>query len=157
MLDDEAEDDSIVQTALRNTLLPGQPGNSGYKPAKLPQPGDASGKPKGLPKQGQEAKSWARKFTDSPGWNKMVQFWVDNPEMMPPGVFSTIMFYRYGKPPQTVRVKGEIMARPYLGDDFNALELRARQLAERLAQLQNPASKAKLIEASIVESGEDDE
>ena len=99
--------------------------------AKLP-----SQRPKGaLPKVGQEAKAWSRKYVDDPRWDKMIWFWIENPEMMPPGVFSTIMFYRYGKPPQTLKVKGEIMARPYLGESPQVLALRAQQLYERLGQL----------------------
>jgi hypothetical protein len=106
----------------------------------------SSGRPKGsLNKVGQEAKAWSRQFVDDPRWAKMIWFWIDNPEMMPPGVFSTIMFYRYGKPPQTLKVKGEIMARPYLGESAEVLAVRAKQLADRLGKLADPAQRAKLV------------
>jgi hypothetical protein len=113
------------------------------------QPLLPTGKPKGpLTKAGQEAKAWSRKFVDDPRWDKMIWFWIENPEMMPPGVFATIMFYRYGKPPQTIKVKGEIMARPYLGEGPEVLARRARQLADRLstlAKLNDAPANAKLV------------
>lgn len=133
MLDDD-DDDVDLASAAQAVLS-----KSGTK---LP----ATTKRKGaLNRPGQEAKAWARKFTDDPRWEKMMWFWVENPEMMPPGVFNTLMFYRFGKPPQTLKVKGEIMARPYLGDGPEALALRAAQLAKRLQQLSDPASRAKLV------------
>jgi hypothetical protein len=106
--------------------------------------------PKGRPKgSGNKAtviaKRWAAKFVDDPRWEKMIWFWVENPEMMPAGVFTTIMYYKYGKPPQTVKVKGEIMARPYLGENPNELATRATQLAKRLSELNDPIAQAKLI------------
>jgi|PlaIllAssembly_1097288.scaffolds.fasta_scaffold359793_2 hypothetical protein len=119
MYDDDDDDDSLS--------LPSKVGSPPALPAR---------KPKGaLPRPGQEAKAWSRKFTDDPRWEKMIWFWIENPEMMPPGVFNTLMFYRFGKPPQTLKVKGEIMARPYLGDTPDALALRAAQLAKRLRTL----------------------
>lgn len=120
----------------------------------LPKPKDPAlpvSKPKGpLPRSGQEAKAWARRFVDDPRWDKMINFWIDNPEMMPPGVFTTIMTYRYGKPPQTVKVKGEIMARPYLGESAEGLALRAQQLADRLRELGDPAARAKLTTGQVM-------
>ena len=93
----------------------------------------AAGRPKGVvPKQTAEAKAFSRTFTDDARWEKMTWFWIDNPEMMPAGVFTTLMYYRFGKPAQTVQVKGEILARPYLGQDQASLAAHAREIADRL-------------------------
>ena len=98
-----------------------------------PEPNLAAGRPKGVvPKQTAEAKAFARTFTDDARWAKMIDFWVDNPEMMPAGVFALLMYYRFGKPAQTVQVKGEILARPFLGQDQEQLAAHAREIADRL-------------------------
>jgi hypothetical protein len=115
------------------------------------------GRAKGsLNRQTLEARSFAKKFTDSDKWEKMIWFWVENPEMMPAGVFSTIMFYRYGKPPQTVKVKGEIMARPYLGESREELALRARQLANRLEALNDNDAVSNAVLVNGQEEGEEE-
>lgn len=106
----------------------------------------SAGRRKGtLNRQTLEGRAFAKTFTDDPRWEKMIWFWVENPEMMPAGVFSTIMFFRYGKPPQTVKVKGELMARPYLGESREELALRARQLANRLEALNDVVNQAQLV------------
>lgn len=108
------------------------------------EPNLANGRPKGVvPKQTAEAKAFSRKFTDDLRWEKMIWFWIDNPEMMPAGVFTTLMYYRFGKPPQTVQVKGEILARPYLGQDQAELAAAARAIADRM----DAVSAAKLVES----------
>lgn len=132
---DLEDDDEVIESVL---------------PVKKEWPKDLAllpkGKPKGsLNKVGIEAKRWAAKFVDDPRWEKMIWFWVENPEMMPAGVFTTIMFYKFGKPPQTVKVKGEIMARPYLGETPAELAARAQQLATRLARLNDPVANAKAL------------
>ena len=100
------------------------------------EPNLAAGTPKGIvPKRTAEAKAFSRKFTDDARWEKMIWFWVDNPEMMPAGVFTTLMYYRFGKPAQTVNVKGEILARPYLGQDQGQLAAHARAIAARLDEV----------------------
>ena len=115
-----------------------------------PWPKDIPLLPKGKPKGAANkvtlhAKRWAAKFIEDPRWEKMIWFWVENPEMMPAGVFTTIMHYKFGRPPQTLKVKGEILARPYLGETPEELALRATQLAKRLEQLNDPIAQAKLI------------
>jgi hypothetical protein len=102
------------------------------------EPNLAAGRPKGIvPKQTAEAKAFSRKFTDDDRWEKMIWFWVDNPEMMPAGVFTTLMYYRFGKPAQTIQVKGEILARPFLGQDQEQLAAEARKIADRLDVVAN--------------------
>lgn len=109
-----------------------------------PEPNLANGRARGgIPKRTAEAKAFARKFTDDDRWAKMINFWVDNPEMMPAGVFTTLMHYRFGKPAQTVEVRGEIMARPYMGQTTEELAMHARALAARL----DVVVAAKLIES----------
>ncbi len=109
------------------------------------EPALAHGRPKGVvPKQTAEAKAFSRKFTDDVRWEKMIWFWIDNPEMMPAGVFTALMYYRFGKPAQTVNVKGEILARPYLGEDQAALAAHARALAVRIDEV----AAAQLIESA---------
>ena len=143
------------------TLDPGEFGDPelvDVLPAPKAWPKDLPLLPKGKPKGAGnavtvQAKRWAAKFIDDPRWEKMIWFWVENPEMMPAGVFTTIMFYKFGKPAQTLKVKGEIMARPYLGETPEELSRRARQLADRLAKLNDPAANAKLINGG----DEDDE
>lgn len=111
------------------------------------EPTLANGRPKGIvPKQTAEAKAFSRKFTDDERWEKMIWFWIENPEMMPAGVFTTLMFYRFGKPAQTVNVKGEILARPYLGQDQAALAAHARAIAARLDEV---------VEAKLVSDTEE--
>jgi len=78
----------------------------------------------------------------------MISFWIDNPEMMPAGVFTTLMYYRFGKPAQQLVVKGEITARPYQGEPRSVLAARARELAARLDVVDL---------AKVVSSGEDGE
>jgi hypothetical protein len=101
--------------------------------------------PRALSRGGVEARRWAQQFTDDPRWERMIWFWIDNPEMMPAGVFSTLLSYRFGKPAQTVKVKGEILARPYLGNTTEEMAMRAKQLADRLAALSDPSSQARLV------------
>jgi hypothetical protein len=153
--DEDGEDDVVLEWPVPpEKIVNVGPGtdNPNLSRGKAPRdPALPALKPKGpLPRSGQEAKAWARRWTDTPGWDKMIQFWIDNPEMMPPGVFTTIMTYRFGKPPQTVKVKGEIMARPYLGESAEGLALRAQQLADRLKELGDPAARAKLTPGKIV-------
>jgi hypothetical protein len=109
------------------------------------EPNLANGRPKGIvPKQTAEAKAFSRKFTDDPRWEKMIWFWIDNPEMMPAGVFTSLMYYRFGKPAQTVQVKGEILARPYLGQDRATLAAHAREIAAKMDEV----AAAQLVEAT---------
>jgi hypothetical protein len=105
----------------------------------------------------QEGRGFAKTFVDDPRWEEMIWTWVEGvssrrvedivmaalrgeitPEdcakqvraaatPMPAGVFNCIMMYRFGKPPQTVKLKGAFGAKPY--DDMTETELAARAAA----------------------------
>jgi hypothetical protein len=111
----------------------------------------------------QEGKGFAKTFVDDERWEAMIWRWVEGvssatvehlvadamrgditPEEcakklraaatpMPAGVFNCIMTYRFGKPPQTVKVKGALGVKPY--DDMTDAQLAARaaDLATELA------------------------
>jgi hypothetical protein len=111
----------------------------------------------------QEGRGFAKTFVDDERWEAMIWRWVEGvnsaqveaiialamsgtitPEEaakkvraaaapMPAGVFNCIMTYRFGKPPQTVKVKGSLGAKPYEGLSDAELAARAADLATELA------------------------
>jgi hypothetical protein len=110
-----------------------------------------------------DGRNFAKTFTDDPRWEELIWRWVDGTQKgalekiltqvatgditveegvkkvrasvleMPAGVFNTIMQYRFGKPPQTVKLKGDLGAKPYDGLSDSELAARAADLATELA------------------------
>jgi hypothetical protein len=110
-----------------------------------------------------EGRGFAKTFVDDERWEAMIWRWVEGvnsatvehlvsmalsgeitPEEcakkvraaatpMPAGVFNCIMTYRFGKPPQTVKVKGGLGVKPYEDLTDAQLAARAADLATELA------------------------
>jgi len=111
----------------------------------------------------QEGRGFAKTFVDDERWEAMIWRWVEGvnsvtvehlvsmaltgeitPEEcakkvraaatpMPAGVFTSIMTYRFGKPPQTVKVKSGLGVKPYEDLTDAQLAARAADLATELA------------------------
>jgi len=111
----------------------------------------------------QEGRGFAKTFVDDERWEAMIWRWVEGvnsatveslvgralsgeitPEEcakkvraatnpMPAGVFNCIMMYRFGKPPQTVKVKGGLGVKPYEDLTEAQLAAKAAELAAELA------------------------
>jgi len=139
--------------------MSGIPGNPNGNPATLVPGNNRLGRPN---KVTQEGRGFAKTFVDSKRWEKMIWRWVEGvnsrrvedivnsairgeitPEdaakavraaatPMPAGVFNCIMMYRFGKPPQTVRVKGALGAKPYEGMTEEEIAVRAAALVAEL-------------------------
>lgn len=151
----------------------GYPENLGNGPGKGRNPG-ARGKVT------LEGRGFAKTFVDDERWEAMIWRWVEGvnsvtvehlvsmaltgeitPEEcakkvraaatpMPAGVFNCIMTYRFGKPPQTVKVKGALGVKPYDG-------LTDAELAAKMASLSTELAGAAASASAAVAGTEDDE